>query len=95
VSRAGGAIHEPRDRPPGRYAATVNITVVGAGVIGLTTALALEERGHDVRVVAAGVEDATTSAIAGACWFPYRAGPPDRVAGWRRRSAIRTRGLSR
>jgi D-amino-acid oxidase len=60
----------------------VEITVIGAGVIGLTTALTLEERGHDVRVVAAGIEDATTSAIAGACWFPYRAGPPDRVAAW-------------
>jgi D-amino-acid oxidase len=60
----------------------VQITVVGAGVIGLTTALTLEERGHEVRVVAAGIEEATTSAVAGACWFPYRAGPPDRVAAW-------------
>jgi glycine/D-amino acid oxidase-like deaminating enzyme len=51
-------------------------------VIGLTTALTLEEHGHDVRVVAAGTDDATTSAVAGACWFPYRAGPPDRVAAW-------------
>ena len=65
-----------------RYAGPVNITVVGAGVIGLTTALTLEEHGHAVRVVAAGTEDATTSAVAGACWFPYRAGPPDRVAAW-------------
>jgi D-amino-acid oxidase len=60
----------------------VDITVVGAGVIGLTTALTLEERGHQVRVIAAGTDDATTSAVAGACWFPYRAGPPDRVAAW-------------
>jgi len=66
----------------------VNITVVGAGVIGLTTALTLEERGHDVRVIAAGTDDATTSSVAGACWFPYRAGPPERVAAW----AARTRG---
>jgi D-amino-acid oxidase len=60
----------------------VDITVVGAGVIGLSTALALEERGHAVRVIAAGTHEATTSAVAGACWFPYRAGPPDRVAAW-------------
>jgi len=60
----------------------VNITVVGAGVVGLCTARTLEERGHEVQVVAAGTEDATTSAVAGACWFPYRAGPPDRVAAW-------------
>lgn len=64
------------------YAAPVNITVVGAGVIGLTTALTLEEHGHDVRVVAAATDEATTSAVAGACWFPYRVGPPDRVAAW-------------
>jgi D-amino-acid oxidase len=60
----------------------VKITVVGAGVIGLSTALALEEHGHDVRVVAAATEDAITSAVAGASWFPYRVGPPARVAAW-------------
>ena len=60
----------------------MQITVVGAGVIGLTTALTLEERGHEVRVVATGTDEATTSAVAGACWFPYRAGPPERVAAW-------------
>jgi D-amino-acid oxidase len=66
----------------------VQITVVGAGVIGLTTALTLEEQGHEVRVVANGTAEATTSAVAGACWFPYRAGPPHRVAAW----AAHTRG---
>ncbi len=65
----------------------MQITVVGAGVIGLTTALALEQRGHDVRIVAAATGITTTSDIAGAVWFPYRAGPPDKVAVW----AARTR----
>jgi D-amino-acid oxidase len=65
----------------------VQITVVGAGVIGLSTALALEQRGHDVRIVAAATGITTTSDIAGAIWFPYRAGPPDKVAVW----AARTR----
>lgn len=60
----------------------MQVTVVGAGVIGLTTALALEEAGHDVRVVAAAIERATTSAVAGAVWFPYRVGPPEKVARW-------------
>jgi D-amino-acid oxidase len=60
----------------------MQITVVGAGVIGLTTAVTLEEHGHDVQVVAAGRGIETTSAIAGAVWFPYRAGPPDKVARW-------------
>jgi D-amino-acid oxidase len=65
----------------------MDITVVGAGVIGLSTALTLEERGHRVRVVAAARQSATTSAIAGAVWFPYRVGPPDKVPAW----ALRTR----
>jgi D-amino-acid oxidase len=60
----------------------VQITIVGAGVIGLATALVLEEHGHTVRIVATATGDATTSAVAGAVWFPYRVGPPDRVALW-------------
>jgi D-amino-acid oxidase len=60
----------------------VRVTVVGAGIVGLTTALVLEEHGHDVRVVAREQLDATTSAVAAAVWFPYRAGPPDRVVAW-------------
>lgn len=60
----------------------VQITVVGAGVIGLVTAHALEEQGHEVRIVAAALGPRTTSAVAGAVWFPYRAGPPDKVARW-------------
>lgn len=64
------------------YASSVRITVVGAGVIGLTTALALEQRGHEVRIVTAASGPRTTSAVAGAVWFPYRAGPPAKVAAW-------------
>ena len=64
----------------------MDITVVGAGVIGLTTALVLEERGHRVRIVAAERGDApdnsTTSSRAGAVWFPYQVGPPGAVARW-------------
>ena len=65
----------------------MDVTVVGAGVIGLSTALGLEERGHRVRVVAADRGERTTSAVAGAVWFPYRVGPPGKVARW----AARTR----
>jgi D-amino-acid oxidase len=60
----------------------VDITVVGAGIIGLTTALTLQEHGHRVKVVAATQGAATTSAVAGAVWFPYRVGPKDKVALW-------------
>jgi D-amino-acid oxidase len=63
------------------------VTVVGAGVAGLTTAVVLERAGHDVTVVARQTGVATTSGAAGAVWLPYRVGPPDRAVGW----ALRTR----
>jgi D-amino-acid oxidase len=64
------------------YTGRVQVTVVGAGVIGLVTALVLEELGHQVRIVAAAGAGSSVSSVAGALWFPYRAGPPDRVAAW-------------
>jgi D-amino-acid oxidase len=64
------------------------VTVVGAGVIGLTTALRLAEAGHEVRVVARDRPLATTSAVAAALWFPYRVLPYDRVLAWSRQSYL-------
>jgi D-amino-acid oxidase len=60
----------------------MRVLVVGAGVSGLVTARVLEERGHEVQVIAAATGSATTSDVAGAVWLPYRAGPPERVAAW-------------
>ena len=60
----------------------MQVTVVGAGVIGLVTARLLVEHGHDVRVVAAETGERTTSAVAAAVWFPYRVGPRERVLAW-------------
>jgi D-amino-acid oxidase len=71
----------------------VDVTVVGAGVIGLTTALELQRAGHRVQVVAAARGDATTSAVAGALWFPFRANPPERVNAWARRARERLSAL--
>ena len=65
----------------------MDITVIGAGVIGLTVARGLEQRGHAVQVIGAARPEATTSAIAGAVWFPYQAGESPQVAAW----ALRTR----
>ncbi len=62
------------------------VTVVGAGVIGLTCAVRLLEEGHRVDVLARDLPLETTSAVAAAIWYPYRAFPPDRVLAWSARS---------
>lgn len=58
--------------------------MVGAGVVGLTTALVLQESGHRVRVLAAERPERTTSAAAGAVWYPFSVGPPEAVNRWSR-----------
>jgi len=58
------------------------VTVVGAGVSGLVTALALAEDAHAVEIVAAEWGERTTSAVAAALWLPYLCEPPDRVLAW-------------
>jgi D-amino-acid oxidase len=56
--------------------------VLGAGVIGLTCGWRLAQAGHRVRVVADRPPAATTSAVAAAIWYPYRAFPREQVVGW-------------
>ena len=60
----------------------MRVTVVGAGIIGLSVALRLRESGHQVRVVAEHTGEQTTSAVAAALWFPYLAAPRDAVDRW-------------
>lgn len=62
------------------------VIVVGAGVVGLTCAVRLLEAGHRVDVVARDLPRETTSAVAAAMWYPYRALPQDRVLSWARTS---------
>lgn len=61
---------------------STDIVVVGGGVIGLTTAIMLQESGFPVRIWTGAPPERTTSAVAGATWFPYRAFPVDRVLRW-------------
>ena len=58
------------------------VIVVGAGVVGLSCAVRLLEAGHRVDVVARDLPLETTSAVAAALWYPYRALPQDRVTAW-------------
>src|SRR4051812_44456626 len=60
------------------------VIVVGAGVVGLSCALRLLEAGHRVDVLARELPRETTSAVAAAIWYPYRAWPQDLVLGWSR-----------
>ena len=60
----------------------MRVAVVGAGISGLTAALRLSEAGHAVQVVAAEPPARTTSAVAAALWYPYRALPQDDVTRW-------------
>jgi D-amino-acid oxidase len=60
----------------------VRTIVVGAGVVGLTTAVCLREAGIAADVVAREQPQDTTSAVAAALWYPYRALPAARVTVW-------------
>jgi D-amino-acid oxidase len=61
-----------------------DVQVLGAGVIGLTTAITLAESGLRVSVRTASPPGATTSVAAGAVWGPVTCGPAERVRGWAR-----------
>jgi len=59
-----------------------DVVVLGAGVIGLTTAFRLRERGLSVAIWSRDDTLQTTSALAGAIWYPFLAQPRDRVLAW-------------
>ncbi|SEP57700.1 D-amino-acid:oxygen oxidoreductase [Streptomyces sp. yr375] len=62
------------------------VIVVGGGVIGLTTAVVLAERGVAVRVWTRDPVERTTSAVAGALWWPYHIEPKASARAWALRS---------
>ncbi|MGW3306871.1 FAD-dependent oxidoreductase [Streptomyces sp. NPDC001073] len=65
-----------------------DVIVVGGGVIGLTTAVVLAERGARVRVWTRDPVELTTSAVAGALWWPYRIEPEPLVGEWALQSLV-------
>ena len=62
----------------------LDVQVLGAGVVGLTTAITLAEAGWRVSVRTASPPGATTSVAAGAVWGPVTVGPPGRCRDWAR-----------
>lgn len=68
--------------------------VVGAGVIGCTTALALVADGWEVDVLTAEDPRATTSAVAAAFWYPYLVDDSPTATAWGRTTADRLAALT-
>ena len=75
-------------------AAAPDVLVVGAGVVGLTTAICLAEQGLAVLVRADRPPAGTTSAVAGAIWGPHLVEDSERTAGWRRETLAVLRELA-
>jgi D-amino-acid oxidase len=71
-----------------------DVLVIGAGVSGLTTAIALAESRRSVRVIAEQPSFRTTSASAGAAWGPYMASDP-RMVDWSRTTRLALEHISR
>ncbi|GAB2714726.1 FAD-dependent oxidoreductase [Kitasatospora kifunensis] len=60
----------------------LDVVVVGAGVIGLTSALSLQRQGARVAVVTGDLPLSTTSAVAAAVWYPTGMAESDQVVEW-------------
>lgn len=58
--------------------------VVGAGVIGLSSAICLQQAGWHVTVLAKDLPPHTTSNVAAAFWHPFLCAPRHRVLDWSR-----------
>jgi D-amino-acid oxidase len=63
-----------------------SVSIIGAGVSGLTCGVVLAERGYRTAIFAKETGQRTTSSVAAAVWFPYDAEPLEKVIPW----ALRT-----
>ncbi|HXU29516.1 MAG TPA: FAD-dependent oxidoreductase, partial [Thermoanaerobaculia bacterium] len=70
------------------------VVVLGAGVSGLSSGIELLLRGYQVEIWARDPPAATTSAVAGAVWFPFHAAPAERVGGWAKETYDRLKELA-
>ncbi len=58
------------------------IKIIGCGVSGLTTAIVMLEAGYNVQIITDKLPNETTSAKAGAIWFPYAIEPKEQANIW-------------
>ncbi len=57
---------------------------IGCGVFGLSTGIRLLEHGFEVQILAREQSPNTTSDVAAAFWYPFRAEPREKVLSWAR-----------
>ena len=62
------------------------VTIIGAGVMGLSCGVRLLEAGWQVEIITREMPHQTVSAVAAAVWYPYKAYPPAKALEWGRRS---------
>ena len=60
----------------------MEILIIGCGVSGLSSGVRLLEAGHRVSIWAEALPPDTTSNIAAAVWYPYKAYPEHLAVGW-------------
>lgn len=63
-----------------------DVTVIGAGIIGMTAAVRLQQRGARVTVVSDADALETVSAVAAAVWYPTHTDPEPRLQRWAEQS---------
>lgn len=73
----------------------MEILVLGCGVSGLTSGIALRRAGHRVTIWAKALPPDTTSNVAAAVWYPYKAYPIERVTAWGAKAYRAFRDLAR
>lgn len=57
-------------------------TVIGSGIIGLTTAIALQEAGFRVKIISKATFQKSLSHKVGAIWFPFEIAPKEKTNTW-------------
>ena len=67
----------------------MNVIVLGAGVVGLSSAIRLRDAGFDVTVWADRLSPLTTSDVAAAIWYPYKAEPVEKMRVWGEQTCAR------